>query len=188
MWKTRPWQSYDSKKVYDYLAYKFRGRAFIKHTNFVAPDIEHANMGATLKDEYGKMVSGDNAQQRAFAEYLCYYHNIDAYYNAVTRNPKDIDLNGMIERDVDPSTDNQHLQLMTHMGRIVSCPFRFVDKSWVLKQYKRLGIEDLFSLTRSCERDIPGIDYTNYTPGQLVPTCGECFWCKERAWAIEQTK
>ena len=185
MWKTRPWQQYDGERVYDWLCQRFYHTKFVRHINLIAPDVEYGNMGPIIKDEYGKMVSGDNAQQRAYAEFVCHKHNIDAYYNAVTRNPKAVDLGGMKERDIDPTTDNMHLAERVHMGRKVLHPFRFIDKSEIVRKYKELNLIDLFEITRSCEGEFNGIDYTTYTPGQYVPTCGECFWCKEREWAIQ---
>jgi len=74
------------------------------------------------------------------------------------------------------------------MDKVVSHPFRFVDKAWVVNKYKELGIMDLFNITRSCEGEFENINYKTYTPGQDVPICGHCFWCKEREWAIEQSK
>ena len=186
MWKTRPWQSYDSKRVFDWLVDRFPKIKFKRHTNFIAPDVEYGNMGPGIKDEYGKWVSGDNAQQRAFAEYVCTTEDIPAYYNAVTRNPKDVDFKGMPERDIDPTEDNMHLRVLTHMNRWAFHPFRFTQKDWIIKQYTALGIKDLLAITRSCEGEFEGIDYKTYKPGQVVPICGECFWCKERSWAIEQ--
>lgn len=188
MWKNRPWQKHDADKVYNWMFQKFYHLKFIRHTNFIAPDIEYGNIGPNLTDEYGKQVSGDNIQQRSYAEYICHNNDIDAYYNAVTRNPTLAQFNGMKERDIDPSPENEHLRIMKHMDIWAIHPFRFVDKSWVIKQYKRLGIWDLFEITRSCEGEFDSINYTNYTPGQYVPTCGTCFWCKEREWAIEQSK
>lgn len=186
MWKTRPWQQHDADNVYNWLFQKFYHTTFVRHTNFIAPDIEYGNIGASIPDEYNKFVSGDNIQQRAYAEFICYKHNIDAYYNAVTHNPRNIDLGGMKERDIERTLTTEHLEYMIHMGRVASHPFRFVDKSWVVAQYNRLEIMDLFNITRSCEGEFEGIDYTTYKSKQLVPTCGTCFWCKERAWAIEQ--
>ena len=186
MWKTRPWQQYDGERVYNWLFQRFYHTKFVRHVNLIAPDVEYGNMGPTIKDEYGKMVSGDNAQQRAYAEFVCHKHNIDAYYNAVTRNPKTIELGGMKERDIDPTNDNMHLTEMIHMGRKVLHPFRFIDKSEIIKKYKDLDLLELFNITRSCEGEFEGIDYTTYKSGQYVPTCGKCFWCKEREWAIEQ--
>ena len=188
MWKTRPWQQHDSQQVLDWLIVRFSNIKFKRHTCFIAPDIEYGNMGPAIKDEYGRLVSGDNAQQRAFAEFTCTLEDIPVYYNAVTRNPRNIDLGGMVERNIDPTKDNKHLEMMQHMGRWALHPFRFVDKSWVVKQYKDNNIMDLFNITRSCEGEFDGIDYTTYIKGQIVPTCGECFWCRERAWALDVNK
>jgi hypothetical protein len=77
---------------------------------------------------------------------------------------------------------------MQHMGRWAIHPFRFVEKDWIYKQYKDLGILWLWDITRSCEGTFESINYINYDPKIEVPVCGECFWCKEREWAIEQNK
>ena len=187
-WKDKPWQQDDADSVVNWLTNRFNNVKFQHHKNFIAPELEYGNMGPKLVDEYGKNVSGDNIQQRAYAEYICHKHDIAAYYNAVTRNPRSAMFNGMKERDIDPTEDNNHLSIMKHMGRYACHPFRFVDKSWIIKQYKVLGIEDLFEKTRSCEGIFKGLDYSNYKKGQYVPLCNECFWCKEREWAIEQNK
>jgi tRNA(Ile)-lysidine synthase TilS/MesJ len=185
MWKTRPWQQWDSVRIYNWLKLQFPTIKFRRYTNFIAPELEYGNIGPSLIDEYEKRVSGDNIQQRAYAEYVCYQHNIDAYYNAVTRNPRLAQFNGMLERDIEPTPDNEHLRIMRHMEVWAIHPFRFVDKSWVIKQYKRLDLWDFLELTRSCEGEFDNINYQTYTPGQYVPICGECFWCKERDWAIK---
>lgn len=74
------------------------------------------------------------------------------------------------------------------MGIEAYHPFRFIDKSEIYKCYVELGINELFDLTRSCEGEFVDITYKNYVPGQYVPTCNTCFWCKERSWAIEKSK
>lgn len=188
MWKTRPWQSWDSLNVFNWLLTNHPKIRLYRHTNFIAPDLEYGNIGPAFIDEYGKQVSGDNIQIRAFAEYICHKENCDAYYNAVTHNPRNTDFKGMSERDIEPSEKNKHLEFMLHMDKVASHPFRFIDKAWVIKQYKRLGIEELLKSTRSCEGEFPEINYKTYNLGQPVPVCGECFWCKEREWAIEQNK
>jgi hypothetical protein len=186
MWKTRPWQQHDADQVYNWLNQRFYHTKFQRHINFIAPDIEYGNIGPNLTDEYGKKVSGDNIQQRAYAEFVCHKYNIDAYYNGVTRNPRLALFNGMRERDIEPTDENKHLEYMIHMGRVASHPFRFVDKSWVINKYKEFDIMDLFNITRSCEGEFSGTDYKTYQYGQYVPICGECFWCKEREWALAQ--
>jgi hypothetical protein len=188
MWKSRPWQAWDSIRVFNWLTDRFPHIQFKRHTNFISPELEYGNIGPALTDEYGKLVSGDNIEARAFAEYICHWNNIDAFYNAVTRNPQGIDLGGMKERDIDQTNDNRHLLISQHMGGWACHPFRFTDKSWIIRQYHRLKIIDLFEITRSCEGEFKELNYTNYTPGQYVPVCETCFWCKEREWAIEQSK
>ncbi len=185
MWKSRPWQEYDSLRVYNYIQNKFNFFNWYRHTNFIAPDIEYGNTGPTIQDEYGKMVSGDNAQIRSYGEYICHRDKINAYYNAVTRNPKTDKIIGMIERDIDATEDNQHLRIMKHMHGYAIHPFRFIEKNWVINQYKIFNIMDLFNITRSCEGEFENINYLNYRQGDFVPICGECFWCLERDWAIK---
>jgi hypothetical protein len=187
-WKSKPWQKYDSLKIYNWVIQEFKKINFERHTNFIAPDLEYAVTGPSLTDEYGKKVSGDNIQIRGFSEYICQINNIDAYYNAVTRNPRGVDFQGMKERDIESNENNQHLVLMKHMDRWAIHPFRFVEKSWIVEQYYKLELEELLNSTRSCEGVVPGVDYKTYKPYQYVPVCGECFWCKEREWAIEHTK
>jgi hypothetical protein len=188
-WKTKPWQEHDARRVYEWFQNRFPKIRFLRHINFIAPDLEYGDRGPIIYDEYGKFVSGDNAEIRSFAEYICHTENIDCYYNAVTRNPKTVDLEGaMSERNIDPEDDNDHLYFMQHMGRYACHPFRFTDKSWVMQQYKDLDITDLRDITRSCEGTFEQLNYTNYQHGMDVPTCGKCFWCRERAWALEQVR
>ena len=74
------------------------------------------------------------------------------------------------------------------MNMIAYHPFRFTEKSEIYKTYKELDIIELFNLTRSCEGEFDSVNYKNYTNGQYVPICNECFWCKERAWAIDKNE
>jgi hypothetical protein len=185
-WKTKPWQQDDAERVYQWLFQRFYHTSFKRHTNFIAPELEYGNIGPNLTDEYGKNVSGDNIQQRAYGEFICNKYNIDAYYNAVTRNPRLAAFNGMRERDIEPDETNKHLYEMEHMGVKVLHPFRFIDKSEIVKKYKELDLMELFNITRSCEGVFEDLDYKTYKTGQEVPTCGECFWCKERGWSLEQ--
>jgi 7-cyano-7-deazaguanine synthase in queuosine biosynthesis len=188
LWKTRPWQSYDSLRIYNWLVSKFSKITFVRHTNFIPPEFEHGySKQVLIVDEYDRTVSGDTVELRSFAEYVCFQNDVDAYFNGVTKNPP-IDFGGMTARDVDPTEHNQHLVKTIHMGKLACHPFRFADKSRIVLKYKELGLQSLFDITRSCEGEFENLNYQNYTPGQYVPICGKCFWCKERAWAIEQSK
>jgi hypothetical protein len=187
-WKTRPWQKYVADDVIKNIMNNFSLIKFIIHHNFVPPDLEHANTGKTIKDEYGKIVSGDTIELRSFAEYTCFHNNIPVYFNAITKNPN-IEINGEIEsRNVEPTEDNFRLMIMNHLGTLACHPFRFIDKSWIMSTYKFLNLNDLLEKTRSCEGEFENINYKTYKPGQYVPLCNNCFWCKEREWGIEQSK
>ena len=186
-WKTRPWQGPVALSVHRWFVKRFPNIHFERHVNFVPPELEWGDKGRTIVDEYGKLVSGDTLELRAFAEYVCFNYNVEAYYNAVTRNPRNVDFKGMPTRDIEPTEDNKHLEQMVHMGVLACHPFRFTEKSWIVSKYKELGIMELFDLTRSCEGEFEELNYKNYTPGQYVPVCGKCFWCLEREWAIERT-
>lgn len=187
-WKNKPWQQNDVSQVKKYIIKKFSNLQFREHTNFIAPELEYGNIGPSLIDEYGKNVSGDNIQIRSYSEFICHYFNIDAYYNGVTRNPRNVEFKGMPTRDIDSNNENNHLRLMKHLDKWAVHPFRFIEKNWIYKQYKNLNILDLWNLTRSCEGEFKDLNYKNYVSGQKVPICNECFWCKEREWAIEQNK
>jgi hypothetical protein len=184
-WKEKPWQEYDSKTVYDWISNKFPDIKFQRHINFIPPDLEWGSTGPNIVDEYGKLTSGDVIEIRSFAEYVCNKESIDAYYNAVTKNPP-IDIeNKMQHRDIDATPETFKLAICEHMSGLSCHPFRFTDKSWILKQYKNKNLLDFLSITRSCEGTFENINYKNYIPGQYVPVCGKCFWCLEREWAIE---
>ena len=55
----------------------------------------------------------------------------------------------------------------------VASPFININKKEIAKLYKILDIENLYSMTRSCE-----------SLTVLDAHCGECWWCKERMWAF----
>lgn len=187
-WKTKPWQKYDALSVYNWLSKKFPKIQFFRHVNFIPPEMEWGSVGPIWEDEYGKKVSGDNIESRAFSEYICHSYDIDIYFNAVTRNPRNTNFTGMPTRNIEKTNDNHHLEIMEHLGRLAAHPFRFVEKNEIIRLYKQLKLDELLNLTRSCEGTFCELDYTNYKPEQYVPMCGECFWCKEREWALEQNK
>jgi hypothetical protein len=187
-WKSKPWQKNVVDEVISYFVRTFENISFYTHYNFVPPDLEHANIGKTIKDEYGKMVSGDTIELRSFAEYTCHTNNIPAYYNAITKNPN-FKIEGEIDsRNILPNSENTKLMITKHLDSVACHPFRFVDKSWVMSTYKSLGLDELLSLTRSCEGEFPNITYKTYNPKQPVPLCNNCFWCKEREWGLENAK
>jgi hypothetical protein len=185
-WKTRPWQKHVFETVFDNIQNKFKTIEYKTHYNFVPPEFEHGYSGKTLTDEYGKIVSGDTIELRAFTEYICHTNNCEAYYNAVTKNPNIEIANKINSRDVELTNETFRLMIMKHLNFTAIHPFRFVSKDWIISTYKKKKLSKVLDLTRSCEGEFNTINYLNYTPGQYVPLCNSCFWCKERNWGIEK--
>jgi len=52
-------------------------------------------------------------------------------------------------------------------------PFININKQGIASMYASLEIDDLYSITRSCE-SLSVVD----------AQCGKCWWCKERIWAF----
>lgn len=182
MWRTRPWAEHVAKQVVAWFENKFENR-FFHHTNLVPPEMEEPNT-TYITDEYGMSKPGNRIILRSFNEYIANKYNLNSLYGGVNKNP-DIEFKGAPkERD----SGNQIQPHFVHDGIDIVHPFVYTRKDWIIQQYYDLGITDLLDITRSCEGEFEHINYKTYIPGQYVPTCGECFWCKEREWAIEQVK
>lgn len=186
-WKTRPWQEYIASEVYNKIKGMFPDIHFERHVNFVPPEFEHGNREPYIIDEYGKVNSGDVIELRAYAEYIGHTYNIDAYYNAVTKNPV-VGIPGALDkRSIEINNDNLHLMIRTFNNQLVCHPFRFISKDWVIQQYIKEDLIDLLNITRSCEGEFADITHKTYVTGQYVPVCNTCFWCKERQWGLNET-
>ena len=181
MWKTRPWQGPVADRVIDWFENKFDNK-FTVHKNVIPPELEEPHT-TLIEDEYGKMKSGNRIILRSHNEYIAHKYNLDALYGGVNMNP-DITIPGEMEE----RNEGVLAPHFVHNGIHICHPFVHIKKDWIIQQYYDNDIIDLLNLTRSCEGEFEGLDYTTYTPGQDVPVCGECFWCKEREWAIEQVK
>jgi len=178
MWKTRPWQRYVAKGVVEWFRNRFDNR--IEHIEgFIPPELEEPT-SPLITDEYGAAKPGNRIILRAHNEYLIHTHNLDAWFAAVNQNPN-IDIPGAL-----PERNNGVLPLhMKHMEVDICHPFVYTTKDWIIKQYYENNIEDLLNITRSCEGEFSELNYKTYIPNQIVPICNECFWCKEREWAIQ---
>lgn len=185
MWKTRPWQRYDSINVYNWLVKRFSHITFHRHENFIPPDLEYGDNGAHIEDEYGNFRSGDQIIVRAHAEWIAHTHKLEAWYAGKTKNPSDPTITkGMPDRNIVVEDPNELVK--EHKGVTVCHPFLYTEKDVIIAQYVENNILELLNITRSCEGDFANLDYTNYIPEQDVPECGECFWCQERNWAKEK--
>ncbi len=98
--------------------------------------------------------------------------SVNYFVNGKTRNPPtdevgDSTNSRIVERDF-PSK-NQYDEILE--------PFYNITKDKVIEQYIDLGLyESLFLKTQSCDAN---------SSATLFP-CGVCWWCKERAWALNK--
>jgi hypothetical protein len=181
-WKTRPWQETNSIDVYNYLQTKFPNINFHRHVNFIPPEMEEPHT-TYITDEYGEQKPGNRIILRAHAEYIGHKYKLNAWYNAVTKNPSNVSLTNRVE-DRDIEADNLDIMIKEYQGSHSIHPFRYIEKDWIVAQYHNLKILPFFEITRSCEGEFDHLNFKNYQPKMTVPECGECFWCQERNWAI----
>lgn len=181
LWKTRPWQEHVADRVIDWFRNNFKNTFHI-HRNLIPPELEWGDKGPTIVDEYGKLKSGNQIILRSHNEYIAHKYKLDALYGGINQNP-DVAIPGSLS-----DRDKGHIPAyFFHNGVHICHPFVHTKKDWIIKQYYENNILDLLNLTRSCEGEFEGLDYKTYLPGQEVPICGQCFWCKEREWAIEKS-
>lgn len=180
MWRSRPWQEYVADRVVDWFKNRFSNNFFL-HQNLIPPELEWADIGPTIKDEYGKLKSGNQIILRSHNEYIANKFKLDALFGGINKNPS-IEIQGALE----DRNQGHILPHYVHNGIHICHPFVYTMKDWIIKQYYENNITDLLEITRSCEGEFENLDYKTYVPGQTVPLCGVCFWCKEREWAINE--
>lgn len=189
-WKTRPWAGPISLDVFNWFVKRFPHLKFIRHENFIPPELEWGSDGPTILDEYGRLKSGNQIILRAHNEYIAHREKLDAWFAGVNKNPPE-NIEGSLK-----ARDNPLLpETIIHMGVSVNHPFINITKDWIIQQYFNLNLLDLLNITRSCEGDnelypevFQGLDYRSYIPGQKVPECGKCFWCLEKQWGVKNVK
>jgi hypothetical protein len=177
VWKNRPWASDVSQNVYNYLKTAWPKIIGDRHSYFIPPYFEHGNLGNVFDGQPGEAIILDQ-----YIEYLCITEKYDAVFDATTENPPNYSDKRMEARD--PGSSRILLTARDEFWRLG--PLQTTKKDWVIKQYKDNNILDLLKLTRSCEGEFVGLDHTTYIPGQRVLECGDCFWCKERSWALKE--
>lgn len=186
----RNWQSYHAQQVFDFVSEQF-------------PDVNHLEFKSELcTDPGGTSTQPDRWSSRYVEKQTkLIYETIDKIgadvqiFNGVTSNPpKEIGekLWGWSEtfkdiwecREKHRDWENRHNQKLIDHGMMDGInqwycnPFGQSHKEHVIRIYRRHNLIDtLLPLTRSCE----GWDYI--TDG-FTKECGQCWWCKEREWAL----
>lgn len=178
-WKTKPYAGPAAKRVIATLQNSFPNIITKVFHPFMPPELEHGVIGNIIGN-----ASADNIFSRSFIDYIFATENASAVYTGLTSNPPvNLDTNDKMESRDDHKSLEQ-VFLKTDSGIIIK-PFVFVDKSFIIKCYKELGLFNLLKQTRSCEGYKSHINYFTYE-NYPDTVCGECFWCKERAWALKE--
>ena len=187
-WETRPWQGFISQQVFLWFMNKFPGAIHKRHLCYIPPELEHGVVGPIVDGR-----SGDQIIVGSYNKYAAWHYNLDAVFNATSKNPDDLREDRMRNRDKDAAQG--HLRDLwcenKKSNSIFVHPFRFVKKDWIVAQYHLHEITDLYKLTRSCEGDINHHDnvraacghFKDYRDGMVIPECKQCWWCEEREWA-----
>lgn len=194
-WNIRPWQGPVALAVFNKFQELFPTIEYIRYKNFIPVELEWGVLGPITKDQYGRERSGDQIIVAAFNEYTMYQENLNAMYNGTSKNPDVAFPGGMENREKEAKDSVLKEMMFSKVKGHVILPFKFVDKSWIVAQFYRQDMEELYNTTRSCEGSlghnttidlIPTLD--DYKPGMYVPICKECFWCLERDWADSKLK
>ena len=184
LWNTRPWQKMIAKNVFEWLRDMSNPTTIVRHTNFIPPLLEMAeikDVDPNIIEYYGHR-TGECLCIDGFRDMIMSDYGIDMRYNATTLNPP---LSSKVEggMSVRDRTEIKKLDLLDPMEKETN-PFFYIDKSWVIKQYKDNNILDLLYTTRSCEGgDVESPADWN---GERPDDCGYCFWCNERHWAMDE--
>lgn len=187
-WKTRPWQIDISLRVFEKISLMFPRVELNRDIGYIPPELEWGAIGPIVQNVDGRQRSGDQITVASFNEFMIFQKKLNAVFEATSRNPDTNFPGQMPNRNKSPEDAEIHdLMFKKNKGWIIS-PFRFIQKDWIYRQYKNRDWLDLYQLTRSCEGEFNDINYLNYKKDQLVPICGSCFWCLERAWAEEQNE
>jgi hypothetical protein len=170
-WGVRPWSIGAAKNAVKFIANHTGFKNFGQHYKF------HISKEDCTTDDFKEKLFGVNTS------FMFGNELIDHIFGGKTKNPpKEVmdtfyDKNFQSDR-VEPTLEN------VYKSPVDTVPFAMVDKRFIIEQYrKEKALFDILlnKITRSCEGDeVTTENYTN--------TCGKCWWCEERAWAIEQTK
>jgi hypothetical protein len=173
-YKLKPWQDFYSLQVYKYFKDNYPDIILDRITTFIPPELEHREVAELLN---GK--SGDQIIVNSFNRYLVDTKQVEAVFNATTKNPP-IE-GGMPQRYI---KELKYEDLVNNELTEFD-PFKGTTKDLIVLLYKSNNLQELFDLTRSCEVTIDKLGLDSYTEGTPIPICNECWWCKERNWAIK---
>ena len=183
-YKDKPWDEIVQDNVYNWFYKKFPNIVQNHIKGFIPSDLELVPISTLglekLNKQYGELASITNVDVICitnFTDYLLEKNNLDYMYSGTTTNPTDIDNAGA---PIFRNQENMQFDVNKVISKTNIDPFALITKDWIIAQYYNFNILDLLDLTRSCDKNIE-VSNTDTIP----QPCNECFFCKERNWAID---
>jgi hypothetical protein len=163
--------------------------------NDLRTGLERLGIINQFEDVIRRGATADVYAVNSYSAYINRRYNISWQYSGTTTNPEHTIENEPVFRNP------RSLQLKDlrgpfnlrpgQAGDIKNSPFGFIQKNWVMAQYKNFDIEDLLELTRSCEGSSKILNdkfgSENWTSRGSDYVCGNCFFCSERQWGIDNS-
>ena len=167
-WEVRPWSQEKVTGIVDFIkeetGYEHFGQIY-KFT-ILNEDIE----------------KGDDHKARMFGNYTRFMlvnNLIDHFFSGKTANPS-MEVMEKFKDQVRQKDRDKPTIKSIYKDTTETVPFAMVDKRFIIDMYKRNNLlNTLLPLTRSCEGSK---DITD----NFKSTCGLCWWCNEREWALKQ--
>src|SRR5210317_1923828 len=100
-WETRPWQGYVSKQVFNKIKEMYPSIIENRYITYIPPELEHGVIGPCIDGR-----SGDQIIVGSFNKFASWEYNLDAVYNATSKNPDDLREDRMTNRDKDAEDGN----------------------------------------------------------------------------------
>jgi len=167
-WEVRPWSQDKVEGI----------------VNFIKSTTNYKHIGQIYKFDIGNedISKGDDHKARIFGNYTRFMlvnKMIDHFFSGKTANPAFEVMEKFVDQVRQKDRDNP-TEKNIYKHHTETIPFAMVDKRFVIDMYKRHNLlNTLLPLTRSCEGSE---DLTN----NFRTTCGLCWWCNEREWALKE--
>ena len=184
---TKPWLEKPAKDVYAWIKERFPNIILEHDWGFIPPDLEvvkikKLGLAHLNKNFPADLMFTDVLCTITYHNYLMKTKNLEYMYSGTTMNPPE-------DFDNAPQFRDQSVLDADGIANVVNAtsinPFSLVTKDWIMAQYENYELQDLLTLTRSCEADTRVLGEMWLTVDDVQPPqCGQCFFCKERKWGI----
>jgi len=194
---------------------KFPSIEIVQHMGFIPtalemtplaalePGLRKTNMYKEFEHVIARGATADVFAVHSYSMYIRKRYNICWQYDGTTTNPE-----YSADQDRTPIFRNPRILNQTDLRgsytlsewytqadktntSLINSPFEFIQKNWVMAQYKNFGLEDLLELTRSCEGSSTALNAMHgegkWTIRGSDYVCGYCFFCRERQWGTDNS-